>query len=222
MAQTPDSFNELIEHFAERAMDFIALPKREQIIRRWVPPRQVALFENSGDYEDYLYEIEDYVDDFLLSHPSAGGTTAFDRLARAFKGNVQEARAVNALRDARFRLIRLDGGDGRAIADCTDVLTDATLRIYSRVLADLETGVHLFCRLAEDNAGLFHVAGLLTPLTDYALDVATGPACPAQFSRGKESRWAEAIYMHIARNGTLDVPGLNYPKINEPPEEAAP
>jgi hypothetical protein len=211
MPPTPDSFNDLLEDFLDRAIEFVPETRRSQTARRWITPSHAETFASEQDYHAFLSDIEYMIDDFLLSAPSASGSTAFDRMARVFRGSVQEARAIAALRDARFRLFRTQGVTGGDIIGCADLLTGEAFRLFSPFLAAIETAYTVFGRLAEDNTGLVFHAGEITPLDDAAHAVATGPACPARFSRDKESRWVEAVYMHVVRNGTVEIPGLNAP-----------
>jgi hypothetical protein len=218
MPPTPRNFLDLLDQQIDRALGCIPETRRGQTGRRWVTPSLAARFETEQAYQDFLDDIEETVDDFLLSARSAGGSTAFDRAAKGFRGPVQEARALAALRDARFHLFRIDAAVRDGILSCANIQTGEPFRLFWPLATTPDLGLVFFCRLAEDNTGLFFPAGAITPMDDAALEVATGPACPARFSRDKESRWVEAVYMHVVRNGTAAVPGLTAPQDAEPAE----
>ena len=98
-----------VDELLAAAMQFVPRDRGDALVRKWLPRRDVeALSEDR-----MLTMLADGVllsMDLLLSQPAASGTTAFDRLARSRAGApAAEAAAIEALRHARFRLLRLEG-----------------------------------------------------------------------------------------------------------------
>lgn len=69
----------------------------------------------------------------------------------------------------------------------------------------------LFGRVAMLGDGLCCLPGAITPLDPVAFVFARGHAAAGAPDVTAGSRWAEAVYGHVVRHGTLDVPGLNRP-----------
>lgn len=71
----------------------------------------------------------------------------------------------------------------------------------------------LFAFLVPLGDGAYCAPGAITPLDIAAAEMARlHPAAGASGAAG--SRWAEAVYCHIVRHGTLEIPGLNRPREN--------
>ncbi len=150
--------------------------------------------------------------DLLLSQPAASGTTAFDRLARSRIGApAAEVAAIAALRRARFRLLRLEGDAQAREVLLRDVVSGELLRVVGAELPPLAVGTVLFGRAVGLGNGLCCLPGAITPLDPEAFAVARGHAAAGAPGVTAGARWAEAVYGHVVRHGTLDVPGLNRP-----------
>jgi hypothetical protein len=150
--------------------------------------------------------------DLLLSYPSASGSTAFARLAkRRADAAPGEAAAIAALRKARFRLLRLEQDASSDEVPMRDVLSGEILRIAHADLPPLAAGTMLFGRVAMLGDGVGCMPGMITPLDAAALAVARHHPAAAASAASANTRWAEAVYSHVVRNGTLEVPGLNRP-----------
>lgn len=203
----------LIDGLIEAAAKFVARERGDGIVRKWLPQRERDVQDMSE--ERMLAMMADAVllsSDLLLSQPSASGATAFDRLARSW-GNapVAEREAVAALCRARFRLLRLEqGADGAGIS-VRDVVTGEVLRLADAELLPLLDGMTLFGRVVTLPGGVGCLAGAATPLDVAALAVAAGHPAAGASAASANVRWAEAVYAHVVRHGTLDVPGLNRP-----------
>jgi len=209
---TPHSIPTLCRQLAElsaEAVHFMATDRAEALLRKWVIRSDMA----SASASEYrvlamMADATQLATDLLLSQPSASGATAFDRLARSRAGDPSIQTALAALRQARFRLLRLEGSAQTVPVPARDVLSQEVLRIAGPSLRALPDGAFIFARTAMLQTDLCCLAGTITPLDAAAVEVAI--AAP----RGQPAtgiRWAEAVYAHIVRNGTLDVPGLNRP-----------
>ena len=194
----------------DSAMQFVARERGEATIRKWmgrdigkVPEdRMIAMLADA-----MLLSA-----DLLFSQPSASGTTAFDRLARS-RANAPEAEAaaIAALCKARFRLLRLEEDAPKRELSMRDVVSDEALRIAETELPPLAAGTVLFGRVAMLGGGRGCLPGAITPLDPAALAVARGHPAAGAPGVMAGARWAEAVYSHVVRHGTLDVPGLNRP-----------
>ena len=92
-----------------------------------------------------------------------------------------------------------------------DVVSDEVLRIVGAELPPLAAGTVLFGRVAMLGGDLGCLAGAITPLDPAAFAVARGHPAAGAPGATAGARWAEAVYGHVVRHGTLDVPGLNRP-----------
>jgi hypothetical protein len=209
MQNAPDRFDQLLVQLIEKAGHFVPVARGEQTVRRWIPPTVAATYTTAESYAAFAEETADLAQDFLLSVPSPSGGTAFDRMSRGFKGTPEEIAALEALHASRFRVLRIDRGLAGGLLEGMDLVSQASVLLYTPGAKTLTPGLVVFSRLAHDHTGLLYVAGVMTPLDEAALQVATGPACPARFSREKESRWVETVYTHVVRHGTARIPGLN-------------
>ena len=155
--------------------------------------------------------------DLALFTPSASGATAFDRLARARRpGEPSETAALEALRRAQFRLLRVEAVSGGGIAQFGDLASGERLAVLDESIPAEAVGVALVGRLAPLGDGRHAFAGGVTPLDEMALGVAMGFVRPGA-GRGlaNPQRCAEAVYRHVLRHGTLEIPGLNRPPEGE-------
>ncbi len=206
-------FCRLIDGLIEEAAKFVARERGDGIVRKWLLLRERDVQDMSE--ERMLAMMADAVllsSEFLLSQPSASGTTAFDRLARSRASTLAaEKEVVAALCRARFRLLRLEQATDGAGLGVRDVVSDEVLSLANAELLPALDGMSLFGRVVVLPGGVGCLAGAVTPLDAAALAVAVGhPAAGAPVASAN-ARWAEAVYAHIVRYGTLDVPGLNRP-----------
>ena len=201
-----------LSNLVEDARYCLPPDKARAILGKWLdgldPPQTMTEFRQLSLMADAVLLSAD----LLLSQPSATGATAFDRLARKITApSAGEAAALQALRRARFRLLRLDGagcGDDVAVRD---VVSAETLRLRGAELPPVPDGTVLFGRVAMmGDAG--YLAGSLTPLDEAATTVAARHAPVGAAGGTAAARWAETVYGHVVRHGTLDVVGLNRPR----------
>jgi hypothetical protein len=203
------------------AMQFVPRARGEETIRKWLPRRDRDIEEMSEQRQ--LAMAADAVllcADLQLSQPSASGTTALDRLARSLAGaSATQAAAIAALRQARFRLLRLEHDTPPREVMMRDVVSDEVLRVVGAELPPLAAGMVLFGRVARLGDGLGYLAGAITPLDPAAFAFARGHAAAGAAGVAAGARWAEAVYGHVVRHGTLDIPGLNRPDDYLDPED---
>jgi hypothetical protein len=210
----PQDAYRLIAALLEVAVRFVPPDRGEAQIRKWLRPRDAEIISENR----MLAAAADAVllsADLLLSQPTASGTTAFDRLARNRAGALQrEAAAIAALRSAQFRLLRLEGNTQASEMRLRDAMSGESLRIVGAEMPPLIVGTALFGRVAILGDGRACFAGTVTPLDEAAFATARGHAAAAAQGVAAGARWAEAVYGHVVRHGTLDVPGLNRPAAN--------
>jgi hypothetical protein len=198
-----------IADLLDAALQYVSRDRCEAILRKWTPRHDIEsearMLEMAAD--GLLLSF-----DLALSQPAASGATAFDRLAKSRVGaRAAEAAALAALRAGRFRLLRLEGDARAPEVLLRDVVSGESLRIVGAELPKLPVGTALFGRVALLGAGVGCMPGVTTPLDAAAL--AAARAHPAAGAPGAVAgaRWAEAVYGHVVRHGTLNVPGLNRP-----------
>jgi len=194
------------------AMQFVPRDRGEALIRKWLP-RGDGL---TVDGHQALAMMADAVllsSDLLLSQPSTTGSTAFDRLAKS-RGKLAaaEASAMEALRRSRFRLLQLETDTQGPEVVVRDVMSNERLRLVGEELPPLEHGTALFGRAVLLQEDVCCLPGATTPLDAAAFAVARGHAAAGAPGLAAGGRWAEAVYMHVVRLGTMDVPGLNRPE----------
>ena len=151
--------------------------------------------------------------DIALFTPSATGSTAFDRLARARRlSEAGEADALQAVRRAQFRLLRVETVWGNDTVQLRDITSGEGLHVLDENIPSEAVGVALLGRLTPLGDGPYVFVGGITPLDEVALEVAMGFVRPGA-GRGliNPHRCAEAVYRHVLRHGTLEIPGLNRP-----------
>jgi hypothetical protein len=207
---SPEALCRQIAELSAAAIHFVARDRGEALMQKWLDRHDVT----GASENRMLAMMADAMllaADLLLSQPAASGTTAFDRLARSRAADPSAQAAVTALRQARFRLLRLEGAAQGPHVMVRDVVSDEVLRIVGANLPGLPAGTVLFARAAMLDEGLCCLPGAITPLDPPALAVAhSHPAAGVPGVAGG-ARWAEAVYAHVVRLGTLDVPGLNRP-----------
>jgi hypothetical protein len=212
-AATDPSLRDLCRRMREvcaSALQCVAPERGQAIFRKWIPRDVEAM---SADR--MLATAADatlLTADLLLSHPSASGTTAFDRLAkRRADAAPAEAAAIAALRKARFRLLRLEEDASADEVAMRDVVSDEIVHIADADLPPLRAGTMLFGRVAMLGDGVGCMPTSITPLDAAAYAVARRHPAAGAGSASADARWAEAVYSHVVRCGTLEVPGLNRP-----------
>jgi hypothetical protein len=210
---TADDGFAAITLLVQAATSFTSRDRAEATMRKWLTasaPPDISPAQLAARVEEAVTLSAD----LLLSQPSASGATAFDRLANSQTGAAADKTALAALRRARFRLLRLD----ETTRTARDEVSGAVLRLAGRLAAKLPVGLHLFVRLAVMEDGRCVPAGPVTPLdTLAAMRATTHPAAGAP-GAAANARWAESVYAHVVRHGTLDVPGLNRPGAGGQPD----
>jgi hypothetical protein len=201
----------LVDELLAAAMTFVPRDRGEAMLRKWL-----GRFDPAAMSEERLVSMSaDAVvlsADLLLSTQAASGMTALDRLARSRTGALgTEATAIAALRQARFRLLRLeDAVDGSGPRAC-DVISNQSFYIVGAELPRLPAGTVLFGRTVMLEEGCCCLPSAITPLDAAAFAVARGHTAAGAAGPAAGARWAEAVYGHVVQHGTLDVPGLNRP-----------
>jgi len=195
----------------DAAMQFVPRDRGEAVVRKWLTRRDIEQMSE----ERMLAMAADAMllsADLLLSQPNLIGSTAFDRLARSRSGAPTAVKALIAvLCKARFRLLRVEGDTQLPEVSMRDVVSGHALRFIDAELPSLAIGTTLFVRVVMLGDELCCPAGAITPLDPAAFEVAREHAAAGAQGASASARWAEAVYGHVVRHGTLDVPGLNRP-----------
>jgi len=192
------------------AADFVSPARVERTARGWLARAEPM----SADLNREILLVADALGmamDLALFTPAASGATAFDRLARQCGTmGAEQAAALNALRQAQFRLLRVEAAGGET-ARLRDLITDEVLPVCDDGIGAEAVGVALVGRLAPVGDARYVFAGGVTPLDEAGLAVAGGFVRPGGRGLLNPLRCAEAVYRHVLRHGTPDIPGLNRP-----------
>ncbi len=206
-----ESPHELVTLLLEAAVKFVALERGQALVRKWMPRRESG-FEGASAAR-IAAMVEDaaaFAGDLLLSQPAASGATAFDRLARNPAGLAPEAvRLIQALCKARYRLLAVERAVPHQGWMMRDVISGEALFLVQGDLPPLAVDTALFGRVMSIGPATFCFAGEVTPLDMPALMVARQHPAAGAPNAAAAVRWAEAVYAHVVRYGTLEVPGLN-------------
>jgi hypothetical protein len=108
-------------------------------------------------------------------------------------------------------MLRFEGDARASEITVRDVVSGQILRVVGAEWPPLAIGTVLFGRVAMLEGGLCCLPGEVTPLDAPAATFARGHAAAGAMGTSANPRWAEAVYGHVVRHGTLDVPGLNRP-----------
>ena len=203
----------LHEHIAElllQAGEFISPTRVDETARGWLA-RSGSLDGDPGRQMLLAADALGMATDLALFTPSASGATAFDRLARRLgRAGLEQAAALDALRRAQFRLLRVEAPSSDGMARLRDLVTGEVLPVLDGSIGLEAVEVALAARLAPVGDGRYLWVGGTTPLDAAGLAVAQSFVRPG--ARGLlPLRCAEAVYRHVLRHGTLEIPGLNRP-----------
>jgi len=205
--QNARRLRDLIAELGVEAMRFTSPSKVEETAHQWLgraerdpdDPRSVDVVAQA-----LMLALE-----LATFAPSFSGDTAIDRLARQRKStDGEEKAALEALKQASFRLLRIRSPAREGLVQLEDLATGATLSILDRDIPATLVGLALAARLCPLPGGIFVSVGPLTPLDDSALEVAM-----AFVRSGKgltnPQRCAAAVYRYVVRHGAPQIPGLN-------------
>jgi len=203
----------LIAVFLDAARRFAPSERGDAFMRAWMPKRDRD-FEGLSERRMFAMTADAMLlaGDLILSLPSVSGATAFDRLAKSMKGaEPAQAAAVSALAKARFRLLLVESEAKPRGVMARDLISGEVLRVELPELPPLGEANCLFARVVDAGEGKFCLAGAITPLDPAAFAVARiHPAAGAK-NPAAAARWAEALYAHVVRHGTYEVPTVNRP-----------
>ena len=132
--------------------------------------------------------------------------------------------ALQALRKAEFRLLRIEAGEDTRTACLRDLITGAMLPVLDDAISPELAGVALVGRLAPLGDGQHVFVSGVTPLDEAGLAVANSFVRPGGRGLVNLQRCAEAVYRHVLRHGTTSIPGLNWPPADwdsDGPDEAS-
>ena len=151
----------------------------EESVRQWLG--RADLDPDDPDGCDVIAEALMFALELATFTPSLSGATAVDRLVRQHKSaGRNESAALEALKQASFRLLRIKslGRDGLVLVE--DMATGKALSMLDRDIPMIATGMALAARLCPLPNGLFISLGPLTPLDEAALEVALGFVRPGK------------------------------------------
>ena len=205
-----DSVRALMAEFSLEALRFIPQARISETVRQWLA--HPARCRDDRNEARALADAVAFASDLALFMPSASGLTAIDRLARhRAPANRPEQAAIEALRQARFRVMRIEEREDRRAVRFRDLASGETPRVAEADLPDCCAGVSVTARTAPLGDGSYVLIGPITPLDEDARAVALGFRRADAIGLGNPQRCAEAVYRHVVRYGGLEMPGLNRP-----------
>lgn len=210
-----ERLQELIVEFRVEAMNFVAQPKVEETVRQWLG--RANLYPDDPNSGDVIAEALMFALELATFTPSLSGSTAVDRLVRQHKSaGRDELAALEALKQASFRLLRIKSLDRDGLVLVEDLATGKALSMLDRDIPMIAAGLALVARLCPLPSGIFISLGPLTLLDDAALEVALGFVRPGK-GLNNPQRCAAAVYRHVVRHGAPRIPGLNsFPELEDP------
>jgi len=210
----PVDTDRLRDHIAGlllEATSFISPVRVEETMRGWLA-RAEPLAGDPGQEMRLAAGALGMAMDLALFTPSASGATAFDRLARQRgRMDTDDTAALEVLRRTQFRLLRVEAVDGQGVVRLRDLATEDVLQVLDENIPAEAVRVALVGRLAPIGDGQHVFTGGITPLDEAGLAVTTAFVRPGGRGLLNPLRCAEAVYRHVMRHGTLEIPGLNRP-----------
>jgi hypothetical protein len=174
-----ERLQELIVEFRVEAMNFVAQPKVEETVRQWLG--RANLYPDDPNSGDVIAEALMFALELATFTPSLSGSTAVDRLVRQHKSaGRDELAALEALKQASFRLLRIKSLDRDGLVLIEDLATGKALSMLDRDIPMIAAGLALVARLCPLPSGIFISLGPLTLLDDAALEVALGFVRPGK------------------------------------------
>jgi hypothetical protein len=202
-----ERLREVIGTLSLAATNFLPKAKVEATVKQWLagipePDDEdefVRLFGNAALMGMAL----------ALFMPSLSGQTAIDRFARQRKAiDPDEAAAIEALRQSRFRLLGLEAHLPPGAFRVVDLVTGDRLHLVDRDIPPICVGQSIAVRVCPIKDEFVVTVGPITPLDDAMLELARQSIRPG--GRGlAEQRCAETLYRHAVRFGAPQVIGLN-------------
>ena len=131
---------ELIAGFGVEAMGFTAKPKVEDTAHQWLA--RANLDPDDPHSADTIAQALMLALELATFAPSLSGSTAVDRLVQQRKpSNGEERAALEALRQASFRLLRIRSLARDGVLPVEDLATGKTLSILDRAIPVAATGL---------------------------------------------------------------------------------
>ena len=217
----PDTLRTVMNELAIEALDFVPSTRVADMVCHWLPP-SVGL-EDGETQARALADALGLASDLALFTPASSGMTAIDRLARKRKSSdPAERAAIEALRLARFRVMRIEEREDEQALRLRDIVSGEALRVADEHIASSYAGLNLVGRAAPLGDDTYALIGAITPLDEAACEVALRFRRPDGQGLSSPQRCAEAVYRHVVRHGTLDIPGLNRASDNDRPGDELP
>ncbi len=167
--------------------------------------RQFLSRADSPDDDDEAAALSIYAlalaADLAIFAPSSSGATAIDRYLRGHPpAGGEKTEAAQALRRARFRVIRIEACDETSRCRGIDLATGEPVAFHDDGTGRERVGSTLATRLCPLGGGDFVTTGPTITLNDDSLAVARGFMRPNGKGMVNPERCAEAVYRHVVRH----------------------
>ncbi|MGH7057364.1 MAG: hypothetical protein ACREFZ_05690, partial [Acetobacteraceae bacterium] len=193
----------LLKELATDAIRFVPQQRVAAMVRQWLskatsPEENVETLIDATALASFL----------ALFAPAASGATAVDRLTRQRGTFTREQQAATAaLRQSRFRVMRVESSEAARCFGVKDLASDEKLHVEDDHLPLDCIGAVLAGRTAPFDATTHVLIGPVIRLEASGLDAALACAHLGGKGLGSSQRYAEAIYRHAVRHGPLDALG---------------
>jgi len=196
-----------VETLWDAAAAFVPTRRLDEMIRKWL----------SGAHDPAMTEYQRmamvahatvFSADLILSQPSPSGGTAFDRMARGRHNAAgAELAALNAVRASRYRLLQIvDPGRKGSVTIAKDLISGEMLHIAHGPVTAAHNYAVVFARVVGPVSEICFIPGAVCPIDAIALSVARQFPTASATTTSANWRWAEAVFGHVVRHGTLAIP----------------
>lgn len=186
-AETTPTIEQRLDVLYVHAAGFIAPGRIDGLLRQWL--------RSPDDLRVQSEMALKVATTLVLNTPSANGSTAFDRMARAGGYPAEDADLVTALRRAKYRIIQLTGGT------CRDFATGESLSLRPDQRIETSLGAPVLCVVVPIPDGTVAIVGQPAPLDPAALEVARPFIRHGTQGLSNPVRCAELVYRHLLRSG---------------------
>ncbi len=206
-----DEVQEQIATLLMEAVSCVAAARVTDTVRGWLARLDLSLMPPAQEVA-LLAEALAMATIIAVFTPTAGGTTAVDRLARRRAPLAPlAATTLSAIGRTQFRVVQIETIETDGSACLRDVATAEIIKTSDDAITATLIGLHVAAWLALLRDGQHVFVGSVTPLDEAGVAVAMGFVRPGRYGLINAIRCADSVYRHVLRNGTPRIAGLNEP-----------
>ena len=188
------------------AMTFCVDSKVEKTVRKWLTHADIA--PDDPHAEERAAEALIFALELSIFTPSMSGVRPIDRMARQFKAKTfDDAAALEALKKARFRLLRILSVTQNHVFEAEDLATGETFLLLEQSFPPSVLGRDIAARVCRVGERLHVATSPKIPLDEACFAVAKEYIRPGK-GLVNDQRCAAAVYRHVGRHGVDDAVGF--------------